>query len=748
MKLLRVAYAKMCGFAGGELDLRQIGPGLVTLAGPNWNGKTTLLELPLAVFYREWASRTTNDVAHWADARDSWVEADFDVEGAVYRARVNIDGTTRKSQAVLMRQGADGWSLLTDGKVSTYDDAMATLVPPKDALLCSQFAAQNRAGSLTGASRSNRKDLFLYFLWLDRYVPMADASKQCAQTVLRTSSAVRTKIETLLGECTDERRDTLQAQHAEKRSRYDHLSVARGFLEEELADAISARFAIGDAVAQYLDVSERLTSIVARQQSVFASLKALPSQRDRITADYHADASRDRARVAKRTAVLVEKIEQFNALVGNVDVLRAQAKEKHDLVVLRAEYSSSLETLRFEEFELNARLQDARLADTVSVVPCGGREPYDQCGFLTEAVAALGRLEGRTAPDLEARLLGSQEESVSLLARRSAVDDRLKALSHVDFDLANAEVATERLAGHEWELANAREEHELHMASLATRKDERLTELEDELDKLREEEDALLAEEAACRRDVDVHHAAYQRALVLDASITKVKEDLATTNQEMAVLTTEIDVLVEQLAAWSEKRAAVDRLQPKLQVLDDELRLYTFLAKALHRDGLPTLEIAAAAPAISQLTTDLLEHSGFGTRFRVDVTTLVPTADGKDMKEDFAIRVYDNERGKDIKDIGDLSGGERILVEEALRAALTIYMASRHTHRVRTCWRDETTGPLDAENRPRYIAMLRRLRALGGYDHVIYVSHADDSIDAADTVVDVRRGAATIRRTG
>src|SRR5688572_9942259 len=178
MKLLRTAYSRMCGFAGGELDLRHIPPGLVTLAGPNWNGKSTLLELPLAGWYREWASRTTNNIAMWADSRDSWIEIDWErTPGEVLRSRVNVDGTTRKCQATLSQQRVDGrWVPLNDGKVSTYDDLMASLVPPKDALLCSQFASQNRAGSLTAASRSKRKDLFIHFLWLERMLAMSETA--------------------------------------------------------------------------------------------------------------------------------------------------------------------------------------------------------------------------------------------------------------------------------------------------------------------------------------------------------------------------------------------------------------------------------------------------------------------------------------------------------------------------------------------------------------------------------------------
>ena len=35
---------------------------------------------------------------------------------------------------------------------------------------------------------------------------------------------------------------------------------------------------------------------------------------------------------------------------------------------------------------------------------------------------------------------------------------------------------------------------------------------------------------------------------------------------------------------------------------------------------------------------------------------------------------------------------------------------------------------------------------LGGFDHVIYVSHADDAIDLADTRVDVVAGATRVRQ--
>src|SRR5690348_17438264 len=58
---------------------------------------------------------------------------------------------------------------------------------------------------------------------------------------------------------------------------------------------------------------------------------------------------------------------------------------------------------------------------------------------------------------------------------------------------------------------------------------------------------------------------------------------------------------------------------------------------------------------------------------------------------------------------------------------------------VRTCWRDETTGALDPENATRYLAMLRKVQELGGFAHVLFISHNPDAAAQADAQIQDRK---------
>jgi len=746
MKLLREAYHSMCGFAGGELDLRSIAPGLIAFTGPNFNGKTTLLELPLAAFYREWGSRETKDISKWADARDSWVECDVELNGSVYRARVNIDGTTRKAQAVLSLQTPQGWQALTDGKVSTFDAAMGQLVPPKDALLCSQFATQNRAGSLTGASRAQRKDLFIHFLWLDHVIAMADTAKVCAQVADTTSMVLRSKIEGLERESSAELEGLLLEQRDAAEAQLALLLEQSETLASAIERAERERETLVEAVAEYLAAAADVVRATGMKAVAERTLLELPARVDRLHAQATADMASSVQRVDRGLATIDSRIAELNALLETAESVRAAASEcdalKVEIEALRTAQAESVEL----KSALDGQIRDAQAAATVSQVPCGGISPYSTCGFLKSALAAQSRLEGRTEVELRAALKTLVEEHTARLRSLEERQTRLKALLPTAKRLADVQVAADRL-----------EEQQIQREELIGTESERVElvkqRLEAGLDELKTQRDTVsldLSEAdsilAAAQPVMARTEGAKGRVAVLDGELASSRAGWTEIERRRATATVTREERATALAGLYERRTRVEALYPRLQQVEDDMRIQSLLMRAFHRDGLPTLEIAAAAPAISQLTTDLLEHSGFGSRFRVDVTTLVPTADGKDWKEDFAVRVWDNDRVKEILDIGDLSGGERILVEEALRAALTIYMSSRHTHRIRTCWRDETTGPLDAENRTRYIAMLRRLRELGQYDHVLFVSHADDAIEAADTIVDVRMGAATVRR--
>ena len=85
--------------------------------------------------------------------------------------------------------------------------------------------------------------------------------------------------------------------------------------------------------------------------------------------------------------------------------------------------------------------------------------------------------------------------------------------------------------------------------------------------------------------------------------------------------------------------------------------------------------------------------------------------------------------------MAELSKGERVLVDEALKLAIAMFHAQRAQAPILTLWRDECDTGLDVENRRRYPGMLRRAIELGGFRRLYFVSHDPDVQAQADAVI-------------
>jgi len=105
--------------------------------------------------------------------------------------------------------------------------------------------------------------------------------------------------------------------------------------------------------------------------------------------------------------------------------------------------------------------------------------------------------------------------------------------------------------------------------------------------------------------------------------------------------------------------------------------------------------------------------------------------------------VTDNENGGVVRDIRDLSGGEQVIVAEALMNAIAIYVNERSATPMRTIFRDETTGALGKENTQRYVQMLRKVLEIGGFHQILFISHDPDAYVLADAQIHVAGGTAT-----
>jgi exonuclease SbcC len=168
-----------------EIDFRTLPAGLIAFVGPIGEGKTTALETPLAVLFRQLLSRQ-GALVDYALARDSFLEAQFTLDGrGTFRARVTLDGVKRGQDAVIVPVLPDGTEgePLNDGKVSTYDAAIAGLFPSLQLLRASAVISQDRRGSFADLDPKGRKALFGEMIGTGHYQQMSDTARAAANMV-------------------------------------------------------------------------------------------------------------------------------------------------------------------------------------------------------------------------------------------------------------------------------------------------------------------------------------------------------------------------------------------------------------------------------------------------------------------------------------------------------------------------------------------------------------------------------------
>jgi exonuclease SbcC len=139
------------------------------------------------------------------------------------------------------------------------------------------------------------------------------------------------------------------------------------------------------------------------------------------------------------------------------------------------------------------------------------------------------------------------------------------------------------------------------------------------------------------------------------------------------------------------------------------------------------------------LVNSLLEGC-FDNKFEIRFRTQRPKADGRGMVDDFDVEVRNKNLDRTCL-VDELSGGQFVLVNEAVNLGIAIYnMRHGESTRYETLFRDETVGALDAANGKDYVGMLHRAMDLGGFHQVIFICHTPLVWELADSILSVRGG--------
>lgn len=817
------------------LNFRDLPSGLVAIVGANGEGKTTLMDAPFGAAFRHFPSRD-GELFDYATRTDAHIEQTFELEGrGTFRARLNLDGPHRKSEAVLSKIHPDGHvqTLTTkNDRLATFDEEIAKILPPMSDLLASVFAAQNRRGGFSALDRKGKRDLFASLLGLDHIEAMAERARQAVSRVSLEADRLSARQEILNRSVTPEIESSLEQRAQQLQVTASSVEVRRTELHRLIADAERLLAEYREAADQHARAVADVLRIEAEHRSKTTLRAGIATALERLDREHTQQLTRLMANLesatkrfeadeqdtsgydteirnieARRTAAVddatkriaeneglkhkaatirgaVARIEAIDLVLANLDaasrkeVAAQGANEKRKQVLLDA-----LAVVRDSERALERAEQNAA---ALAAAPFG--DACAPCTFMANAATAKAEIPAlreaiasKATIDAELvavqRLLKDNEDILRTQATLTGNSERERAALRADAGLLPHLTAAEaRIAGHQKRITDAEADATRDRADAAHRRDQRVLRLRaDQANRKDEYTGAVtVLTNATAVRQAELHaedddlvgallvldgHLRSFRATVAlyeepagkaseqEAKLSGYRREWDETTSTKATVTAQLDEHQRQVTAFHAIRQEHDAVSSRLASVRTDLIEWQVLAKALGREGLQTLEIDAAGPTVSAFANDLL-HASYGGRFSLELVTQAPKVtkgkDGSTTKEVFEANVYDQQRAGEKRDLADLSGGERVIVEEVIRSAISLLVSHRSSCPMRTLWRDECTGALDPVNASHYIAMLRRLLDLGGYHQILMVTHSADVARMADAQVRVEQGGISI----
>jgi exonuclease SbcC len=365
--------------------------------------------------------------------------------------------------------------------------------------------------------------------------------------------------------------------------------------------------------------------------------------------------------------------------------------------------------------------------EELAVVPCRGEGSYASCPKIRRAVEA-----GQKIPGLEGEVATL---SLEVEVQRSS----LLQIVTPSFEL------TRTLEGCERDRRKVDQERQgyAELRAVEARREERLKALERLAQARTEVGEELSRKESALSAFSD-----------LDAKMHGSRREIENTDRLLISCRRERDSLIARQAQIKQRLEQLEAARIRLAQIEAELGAarseqedYAYLAKVFGSDEIQLCEIQAAGPQVSTLVNSLLDGC-FDNKFEIRFRTQRPKADGKGMVDDFDVEFRNKNLDRTCL-VDELSGGQFVLVNEAVNLGIAIYnMRQGEGIRYETLFRDETVGALDAMNAKEYVRMLRRAMDLGGFHQVIFICHTPLVWELADRILSVGDGRVVVGNSG
>lgn len=698
------------------------------------------------------------------------------------RATSIVDTTTGLNQEWVPMELPDGTS--SDGKTKTYDACLEHILGSAELYFTSAFSAQGRR-SLSAYGKGEIKDLMSELLGLHRIRELGEKARAVGKGLQAELTRYReelTRIAGLEATLTGQVTQVLTAG-----SRVRELEGKRKELQHQVKQAMervaTARAAANlgaDLEAKRKELTDRIVEINRKldrhHESVTGKAKRLVEHKNKAKAA--AAAAVDV--VKKRIASVAEKAKEKQALLAKRSEIESAANNrdikntdllgwresmevftakcagfndiKEKLQATRASWAEKNNLSGLREHRLKELTEQAALIDDV---PCAGTDLQGRCSLLSNARDATNsmitindELEGlrsqcqmlvkageKYKAELEA--MGDPPADVERIAKQiTELEREIQTLNA----LANQAPLIESAERDLVELNAMGDQAAVDLNTLAREMEDLETQFHTDVRACEKEELETSRELCAEREPLEKELATLPISDVADA-IALAETELEKHERERDQVSEEVELAIRQHATLKLARENTDKaiaagalVKAKAEHLNTEIAGWNLLAKAFSNDGIVALSIDDAGPALSALANDLLTEC-YGPRFTVAIRTQAETKK-ETLIETFDIVVWDAEREEE-KSITDMSGGERIWINEALMRAIALYQLEAGGRHYGVLFTDESDGALDEQRKYMFVKMMRKVLDIGNYKKQIFISHTPELWDLADTVIDL-----------
>jgi len=692
-----------------SVDFEALGPGLIAIVGESGVGKSTLIGSVFAALFRQLPGQKRS-LYDFCTHPEPEIDMSFSLNEARFRSLLKLDPKSRQMESYIFdNQGV----ALASAKKEAFIEWISKHVGSPSSFLASIFSSQKRTGNFLSLERSQRKELFItQLLGLER---------------LRLISATARGF-------ADEADKKVLVLEGEKRGISQVLASESGVDDlEKLALELEA---LGSKLQVFEEKKLSLDQRAQDLQSRESERKALESRRqdlNRLIDKSKSEIARLRKQIAEDDRLLAgrEKVDGFagreRALSEEIAGLHGQITEAQKLEASNKDVESALRTV---EADLNAKRAELKRSQVESgeleSVPCGGKGPYASYVKIQRAIHARQQL-----PTVEGEI---STLALELEIQRGAMApipvssiQLLQNLQACERERRNVEVIRKR--------------HEEMRIAEARRAERVVT-----LDKLVQEKVSLDGQFRAVEQELERFHD-------FEVELKAARKQVEEIHTSLSEVRSERDRVIAQKAQAEQRLRQIEIARSRAGVLETNLaeaRIerddFAYLAKVFGPDEIQLCEIQSAGPGVSTIVNNLLEGC-VDNKFEVRFRTQRPKADGRGFIDDFDIEVRNKTLDRTCL-VDELSGGQFVLVNEAVNLGIAIYnMRQGEGIRHETLFRDETVGALDAKNAKEYVRMLRRAMSLGGFYQVIFICHAPQIWELADRILTIRDGRVFLQQT-